>query len=47
VRIIEDNLASEAITALLREHFDDMQAITPPGSVHVEDPNSVFMTRKI
>ncbi|MGC1305890.1 MAG: GNAT family N-acetyltransferase [Phormidesmis sp.] len=33
--ITEDDLTGEAIVALLQEHFDDMHAITPPGSVHV------------
>ena len=48
LRITEDDLTGNAITALLAEHFNDMHAITPPGSAHVLDiaslrlPNFTF-----
>ncbi|MEO1621353.1 MAG: GNAT family N-acetyltransferase, partial [Cyanobacteria bacterium J06632_3] len=48
MRITEDDLTGNAITALLAEHFNDMHAITPPGSAHVLDiaslrlPNITF-----
>jgi len=34
MKIIEDNLTSDAIINFLKEHLEDMKAITPPGSVH-------------
>jgi len=34
MEIREDHLTGEGITALLREHLDNMFEITPPGSVH-------------
>ena len=41
MRILEDDLTSPAITNLLREHLDDMHAITPPESVHALDLESL------
>lgn len=35
--ILEDDLSGEAVIGLLREHLDDMYAITPPESVHALD----------
>lgn len=37
VQIRIDDLRGEAIVAFLREHLDEMIAITPPGSVHALD----------
>jgi len=37
LEIREDDLSSAAITGLLREHLDDMYAITPAESVHALD----------
>jgi putative acetyltransferase len=34
MEIREDDLSSDRIAALLREHLDNMLEITPPGSVH-------------
>lgn len=34
MEIREDDLSGPEIIALLREHLDNMHAITPPGSVH-------------
>lgn len=39
--ITEDDLTGQAIIALLTEHFDDMHAITPLGSSHVLDSESL------
>ena len=39
--IVEDDLTGEAIAALLREHFQNMHAITPVGSAHVLDLDSL------
>jgi putative acetyltransferase len=41
VRILEDDLTSSAIRNLLREHLDEMHAITPPESMHALDPGSL------
>lgn len=35
--IREDDLCGSAIRRLLNEHLDNMQEITPPGSVHAMD----------
>jgi len=35
--IRQDDLTGSEIARLLREHLDDMHAITPPGSVHALD----------
>ncbi|MDX2214271.1 MAG: GNAT family N-acetyltransferase [Oculatellaceae cyanobacterium bins.114] len=46
--IREDDLTSQKIADLLREHLDNMHEITPPGSVHALDleglrsPNITF-----
>ena len=37
IEIREDDLQGPEIAALLREHLDDMHAITPPESVHALD----------
>ena len=37
MKILEDGLSSPAIADLLREHLGDMNAITPPESVHALD----------
>ncbi len=37
MRIEVDDLSSPAVHALLREHLDDMRAISPPESVHALD----------
>lgn len=37
MKIIEDNLTGDAIINFLKEHLEDMKAITPPGSVHALD----------
>ncbi len=37
LRIVRDDLSGAAIAALLREHLENMHAITPPGSVHALD----------
>jgi len=48
MEIREDDLMGREIAELLREHLDDMRAITPPGSVHALDleglrsPNITF-----
>jgi putative acetyltransferase len=34
VQIREDDLAGPEVAALLREHLDEMMAVTPPESVH-------------
>ena len=39
--IRQDDLTGEAIIVLLREHFDHMQSITPLGSAHVLDIESL------
>ncbi|MFQ4140449.1 GNAT family N-acetyltransferase [Nodosilinea sp. PGN35] len=48
--IREDDLTGPQIVALLREHWENMHEITPPGSVHALDlerlkaPNITFWT---
>jgi putative acetyltransferase len=37
MEIREDDLTGEAIASLLREHLEEMHAVTPPGSVHALD----------
>ena len=37
MHIREDDLKGEKIVALLKEHLENMHAITPPGSVHALD----------
>lgn len=37
IEIREDDLTGTRIRAFLREHLDNMHAITPPGSVHALD----------
>lgn len=37
MQIREDDLTSEEVARLLREHLDDMHEITPPESVHALD----------
>jgi putative acetyltransferase len=37
IEIREDDLTGRRIRALLREHLDNMHAITPPASVHALD----------
>ena len=37
MKIIEDNLTSDAIINFLQEHLDDMKAITPPENVFALD----------
>ncbi|HSM84016.1 MAG TPA: GNAT family N-acetyltransferase [Nodosilinea sp.] len=37
MNIREDDLTGPQIIALLREHLENMHAITPPGSVHALD----------
>jgi len=37
LRIIEDDLTSDAIINFLREHLEDMKAITPPENVFALD----------
>ena len=39
--IIEDDLTGKAIRALLKAHFDHMHAVTPAGSAHVLDIESL------
>ena len=39
--IRRDSPDSEALGGLLREHFEHMRAITPPGSVHAFDPDAI------
>jgi putative acetyltransferase len=39
--IREDDLTGPQIIALLREHLENMHAITPPGSVHALDVESL------
>lgn len=34
MRIRKDDLTGEVITDFLREHLENMHAVTPPGSVH-------------
>ena len=34
MQIRKDDLTGEKIAALLREHLENMHAVTPPGSVH-------------
>ena len=34
MQIHEDDLTGEKIAAFLREHLENMHAVTPPGSVH-------------
>lgn len=37
MQIRTDDLSSPEIAALLREHLDEMYAVTPPESVHALD----------
>jgi putative acetyltransferase len=37
VRIVADDLSGPEIAAFLDEHLTEMQAVTPPGSVHALD----------
>lgn len=37
LRIREDDLTDPRVARLLREHLEEMHAITPPGSVHALD----------
>ncbi len=39
--IVEDDLTGRAIAALLKEHFENMHAITPVGSAHVLELDSL------
>ncbi len=41
MRILEDDLQGDAVAELLREHLDEMHEITPPGSVHALDLESL------
>ena len=41
MRIREDNLSGDGVARLLREHLDEMRAVTPPESVHALDIDSL------
>jgi putative acetyltransferase len=45
VRIVEDDLTGSEIAALLREHLENMHAITPPESVHALDLDALRSPR--
>lgn len=41
MQIREDDLSSDAVVALLREHLDSMAEHSPPESVHALDPDAL------